>query len=117
MVRAALGALQAPATVLDDARLLATELVSNSIRHADVPAEAHIRVRVTRNETGRLRVDVWDEPNGVSLEELVDFRPPDTSHESGRGLYLVDQIADRWGSADGHHWFELDGPALNGHGG
>lgn len=109
----AIGGLPAPSAVLDDACLLATELVSNSIRHAGVHPDGQIRVRAILGPD-RLRVDVWDHPDGASLEEFVDDERPDTDSESGRGLYLVHRIADRWGSADGHHWFELHIPSRQG---
>ena len=43
-VRRALGELALPASVLDDARLLVSELVTNSIRHAGLHSEDQIRI-------------------------------------------------------------------------
>jgi anti-sigma regulatory factor (Ser/Thr protein kinase) len=37
---------------------------------------------------------------------------PGPDQVAGRGLFLVDALADRWGSADGgtRVWFEVDRP-------
>jgi anti-sigma regulatory factor (Ser/Thr protein kinase) len=74
----------------DTAELLATELISNAVRHTKGPAA--LRVRWT---AGVLRIGAWDadpappEPP-VPLEQVVDL-------EEGRGLALVKACADLWG--------------------
>ena len=90
----------------DDAALLVTELVANVIDH--VGGEASLTLELTSSE-GWLRIAVRD---GSSVrpvvQELSQERP------RGRGLRMVQAIADRWGSEDHHGgkrvWFEL-GPA------
>ena len=55
----------------------------------------------------RVRVEVTD--HGPGFEARA--RDPSTQHESGWGLYLVDQLSDRWGVSrtDGTAaWFEID---------
>ncbi|MCT9075029.1 ATP-binding protein [Streptomyces fulvoviolaceus] len=76
--------------LVDVAELLATELVSNAVRHTKGPAA----LRVSWS-AGVLRIGAWDadpEPPEPPrpLEDLVDA-------EEGRGLVLVRACADLWG--------------------
>ena len=95
--------------VLSVARLLVTELVTNSVVHAAMPAGSPIRVEI-EIEDSRLRVEVLD----------PGFEPPDLRPvrraDSGFGLHLVDELADGWGSEhDGRGtcvWFELSIPEV-----
>ena len=86
--------------------LLVSELVTNAIRHAQPP----LVLRAAARGTG-VRVEVHD--GAVDPPVLAPQTPPDEPPpESGRGLYLVASLADRWGW-DGHAagkavWFELD---------
>jgi anti-sigma regulatory factor (Ser/Thr protein kinase) len=95
-----------PGAVLEDARLLASELVTNSIGHADLPDEGSLRLAV-QLRGGALRVEVRDPgTNG----EVVP-REPDRERGGGFGLHLVDMIATRWGvnrTGGTHVWFEMD---------
>ena len=93
---------------LRDLRLLVSELVTNAVRHAGLRRDDRIRL-VVAVRTRDVRVEVHDPGHG--------FRPraprPDPARASGWGLYLVDELADRWG-VDGagrgtRVWFELDG--------
>jgi two-component sensor histidine kinase len=66
--------------------LLATELVTNSVRHAAVPGD--IRIEATLAE-GYARIEVVDGGSGFD---------PEVRHEvNGFGLRLVDKLASRWG--------------------
>jgi serine phosphatase RsbU (regulator of sigma subunit)/anti-sigma regulatory factor (Ser/Thr protein kinase) len=92
--------------VLDNVRLLVSELVTNGIRHSGMarrsPVDVHASVFADL-----VRVEVSDRGSGF---ELRDDEPDDDS-ASGWGLYIVDRIADRWGvtSDNGTRvWFELD---------
>jgi anti-sigma regulatory factor (Ser/Thr protein kinase) len=102
--------LDLPAGVSEPARLLASELVTNSVRHARAEAEAPISMTVDVR-ADRLRVCVEDAGHGdVRVEPQTTRRTG-----SGFGLFLVDEVSDRWGvspTADGTRvWFELDAPA------
>lgn len=95
--------------VWENVRLLVSELVTNSIRHAGLRTDAHVELSVDVDEE-QVRVCVTDQGRG--------FRPPDGSQEPGLeggwGLYLVDRISDRWGvRIDGSTqvWFEIDRPS------
>lgn len=107
-VRRALADLDVPAPLLDDARLLLSELLSNSIRHAGLGPADRVRVRAKWSGS-RLRVDVWDRTAAPVPAQPAGAIRPDPGSESGWGLYLVESVASRWGSAPGRCWFELEG--------
>ncbi len=91
------------ARLRDDACLLVSELVSNSVRHAGQPPGAPVRITATAR-AALLRVAVEDKGHGHVL-----LRPPDPD-EGGFGLTLVDRLAARWGSTHEQStevWFEL----------
>jgi anti-sigma regulatory factor (Ser/Thr protein kinase) len=105
--RAALRAVGGLVTsdVLADARLLVSELVTNSVRHADLGPEQRIEV-LAGVEAGTLRVEVRDGGRGFVSSPRVTGSPAD----SGWGLFLVAQLADRWGvrsDAGTVVWFEI----------
>ncbi len=98
-------------TVAENAELLVSELVTNSIRHAGLPADATIEFSV-RASLETLMIEVADAGRG--FDHRLPPRPlavAGAAAASGWGLFLVDQIADRWGAAevDGETrvWFEL----------
>jgi anti-sigma regulatory factor (Ser/Thr protein kinase) len=95
-----------PSSIRDDVLLLVTELVSNAVRHAAPGADRAVRVELRRRRR-MLRVAVFDGGGGFTAEA-----PHATRDESGGwGLFLVDQIADRWAvtpTASGTcAWFEI----------
>lgn len=89
-----------------DSQLMVSELVANAVQHADSAAGVSVAV-----SGGTLEV-------GVDDDSLVPPRPPGGAEtvsgrvaESGRGLFLVDRLADAWGTAirpEGKQvWFRL----------
>jgi anti-sigma regulatory factor (Ser/Thr protein kinase) len=100
-----LGAWKAPHDA-GDAALLVTELVANVVDH--LAGEAAFTLELSLAEDW-LRISVVD---GSALRPVV--RQFDTGAPRGRGMRLVDCIADRWGvedHADGKAvWFELAAP-------
>jgi anti-sigma regulatory factor (Ser/Thr protein kinase) len=105
--RDALEALRetASSAAIEDARLLVSELITNSIRHGELASHQPIRFRVEL-AGGSLRVEVRDTGRGFVLSP----RTTETADDSGWGLYLVSKIAERWGmSSDGGTtvWFEI----------
>ena len=105
-VRAALTELPLSPRALDDARLLVSELVANSMRHARLGPNDTIRVTAEVGHS-RLRVDVVDGGRGGTPARAGAIRPrPDA--ESGWGLYLVETLSSRWGYGAGRYWFELE---------
>lgn len=95
---------------LEDVRLMVSELVSNSIRHAHLRPEDGIEV--TFDVRGNLlHTTVRDGGTGflpsVQATRTTTVEP---AHDCGWGLYLVDRLADRWGvSASGPTtvWFDM----------
>jgi anti-sigma regulatory factor (Ser/Thr protein kinase) len=88
--------------LMETLRLLVTELVSNSVRHANS------RTVVLKVLVGRSVVltEVTDEGSGFEPEST-----PAPGSESGWGLFLVERLAHRWGVSRGEQstrvWFEL----------
>jgi anti-sigma B factor antagonist len=72
--------------------LLTSELVTNAVVHPRRVSAEPICLRVTVYED-RVRVDVED--TGEGFDQLPSAPP---TGERGRGLFLVDQFADQWGS-------------------
>jgi anti-sigma regulatory factor (Ser/Thr protein kinase) len=96
-----------PERRLRDVRLLVSELVTNAVRHAGLGSGDTIRLLVRHHEAV-LRVEVHDP--GIGFEPRAPV--PDPARASGWGLYLVEELSDRWGM-DGSRggtriWFELD---------
>jgi anti-sigma regulatory factor (Ser/Thr protein kinase) len=93
--------------LLENVGLLVSELVTNSIRYARTPGPASIELRASVFDD-LVRVEVTD--HGPGFEARAN--EPSSQHESGWGLYLVDQLSDRWGvsRAGGGTaaWFEID---------
>lgn len=95
---------------LEDAQLLLSELVTNSLRHAGLGPDDELEV-VVRRPPPTLRVMVIDPGVGFAPPAEPSLPPP--SQATGRGLYIVSRIADRWGVWCGERtcvWFEIDGP-------
>jgi anti-sigma regulatory factor (Ser/Thr protein kinase) len=94
---------------LGDVRLLVSELVTNSLRHAQLRPEDRIRLAVDVDDE-RVRVEVADPGKGFTFEGQAD----DPENVEGWGLYLVATLSDRWGVANDDDervtrvWFELD---------
>ncbi|MFI1932365.1 ATP-binding protein [Streptomyces sp. NPDC020330] len=74
----------------DRAELIVTELIANAARHTPCP---EVRLVVGRPTATRVRVGIVDEEPS-RLPELSHAGEED---ESGRGLFLVEAVADRWG--------------------
>jgi anti-sigma regulatory factor (Ser/Thr protein kinase) len=91
------------ASLIETLRLLVTEVVTNSVRHA-------------RRDTILLRVligksSVWTEVTDAGPGfDPAKVGPPSGAH-TGWGLFLVERLAERWGvntDGDGTRvWFEL----------
>jgi len=91
-------------TVLNDVRILTTELVSNCVRHGDASRETEILLGYSRpNEV--VRVEVTGPGEGFDLE----MPAVDPSMPGGFGLLMVERVASRWGLTRGGRsvWFEI----------
>lgn len=107
-VRRSLGSLAIPPELLDDARVLVSELVGNSIRHSGLQADEYVRIEADWSGV-RLRVTVHDRPRPASPAPVAGSIRPRPGAASGWGLFLVDRLASRWGTDEAGYWFELDG--------
>ncbi|MEU4256855.1 MULTISPECIES: SpoIIE family protein phosphatase [Streptomyces] len=110
MIRAAVRAWGAE-ELADEVELAADELITNALLHTD--GGAVVTLRMLTGTERRLRVEVEDRSSALPRR-----RDPDASGVSGRGLVLVDRLADVWGveSRGGGKcvWCEFgvaDGPA------
>jgi anti-sigma regulatory factor (Ser/Thr protein kinase) len=90
--------------MLEDVRLLVTELITNALRHGKLSPGDHVSVKASIDE-GVVRIEVTDPGN----DGEVAPRAPGP-RGGGYGLYLVDRLAKRWG-VDRHEgttvWCEL----------
>ncbi len=95
------GDLDAP--LMETLRLLVTELVTNSVRHARADTVL-LRVLVGRSA---VRTEVTDAGPGFDPAEVGSL----SSDRTGWGLFLVERLATRWGvNGNGDStrvWFEL----------
>lgn len=106
--RSAIAALKgrADADVLDDVRLLLSEIVTNAVRHSGAPRGAKIvlTVSVARDV---VRAEVTD--HGTGFEPHPRDLP--RTEAGGWGLHLVDRLATRWGVDRDDAvrvWFEIE---------
>ncbi|MFI0411815.1 ATP-binding protein [Actinomadura sp. 3N508] len=99
---------------IPNAKLVATELVTNAVKHSNddvssghlgrstdgtlqmrhaYPPErvALIQVRVSHGN-GRLLLEVWDRSERAPTEQLPDF-----ASENERGLFVVSAFCEQWG--------------------
>ncbi|HXJ63984.1 MAG TPA: ATP-binding protein [Actinomycetota bacterium] len=93
--------------VFEDIRLLVSELVTNGVRHTNQGPAGWVELTI-RWDPRRVRVEVRDPGPGFG-----EVRAPSIYQESGWGLYLVEQVASRWGVDRSHGntvWFEIDCP-------
>ena len=90
-----------------DIRLLVSELVTNSVRHAQLGPEDSIRLKVALDER-YVRVEVAD--GGPGFDPPVDEPTAEQAPDSGWGIFFVKQLADRWGveREGGCVWFEIE---------
>jgi integral membrane sensor domain MASE1/anti-sigma regulatory factor (Ser/Thr protein kinase) len=93
--------------IYSDLRLGVSELVTNSVRHAGLQPGDLIRLQVEVSDRV-LRVEVSDPGEGFS----ANIPEPAARGPGGWGLFLTDQLADRWGvDRDGGWttvWLERD---------
>lgn len=89
MIRAAVRAWGAKERA-DEVELAADELITNALIHTD--GGAIVTVRVLTGSRRRLRVDVEDRSSALPRR-----RDAGETGVSGRGLMLVDRLADAWG--------------------
>ncbi|MBP8537328.1 ATP-binding protein [Streptomyces sp. MK37H] len=83
--------------LVDDARLIASELATNAIRHAircipDPEQRGCFRLKVERPSDHLVRISTFDRSRAVPRV----VQAAETA-ESGRGMAVVDAVSCRWG--------------------
>jgi anti-sigma regulatory factor (Ser/Thr protein kinase) len=73
-----------------DGVLVVSELVTNAVQHGSGPV--HVRIV----DGASVRIEVTD----ARPVERLEARDPDPDDPRGRGLFLVEALADAWGVAD-----------------
>ncbi|MEU5029772.1 ATP-binding protein [Streptomyces milbemycinicus] len=81
----------------DDVTLSVDELVSNAIRHCRV---TFALIEITVSVQDRVLLLEVSDPDRDKIPQL---RTPAPDEESGRGLYLVSQLAETWGHRHEKH--------------
>jgi anti-sigma regulatory factor (Ser/Thr protein kinase) len=90
-VREALGDSTGP-QVVEDVQLVVSELVTNSVRHANLGADQAVTLSIERVDD-LIRIEVRD--RGRAFIRPAYTRSP--SSEGGLGLRIVDRLSDSWG--------------------
>ncbi|MDT0608672.1 ATP-binding protein [Streptomyces lancefieldiae] len=78
----------------DVVTLIASELCANAVRHGRVAGRDFHVLLTADPATGTVRIEVTD-TRGERLPRLATAVPEDG--DGGRGLLLVEALADRWG--------------------
>ncbi|WP_155884829.1 ATP-binding protein [Actinomadura flavalba] len=78
-----------PAEVIEDVRLVASELVANAVEHA--AGSEGVLLRLYRCDVGAT-VEVWDALGAKRPKVMV----PDLLNESGRGMAIVEALSYKW---------------------
>jgi anti-sigma regulatory factor (Ser/Thr protein kinase) len=93
----------------DDVVLLVSEVVTNSVVHSGSSGGGKVAMTVAVGSEAVL-VEVCDVGSGTSVPHVRN----DPEAENGRGMFLVDLLAARWGIQDNLSqgfrtlWFEVD---------
>ena len=96
-----------PPEKLEDVRLVVSELVTNSVRHAGLSPDEQISLAVVISD-GAVRGRVCDPGPGF---EKPSEPMPRTDWIGGWGLPILERISDRWGverNGCACVWFEID---------
>jgi anti-sigma regulatory factor (Ser/Thr protein kinase) len=80
------------AGMLENARVIVSELVTNSLLHSDGPADGRVVVSIELVSSS-FRIAVVDSGSGA----VIATRPPDLKTGGGFGLTLVQTLSERWG--------------------
>jgi phosphoserine phosphatase RsbU/P len=93
--------------LVDDVLLLVTELVTNAVVHAGTPVELELSV-----DADGLLVQVGDWSPGST--PVVRAQTDADSREGGRGIFMLDALAEEWGTRHTHDrktvWFRVGLP-------
>ncbi len=82
---------RAPPSVIDDALIVISEMIANAVSHGLPAADGSVEISWTLNGD-LLELSVYDAGKGAALKP-IDF---DEDSLSGRGLSIINRVADRW---------------------
>jgi serine/threonine-protein kinase RsbW len=82
---------RAPSAAIDDALIVISEMIANAVSHGVPTSDGMIEISWSVNDT-LLELSVYDAGVGASLKP-IDF---DEDSLSGRGLSIINRVADRW---------------------
>jgi anti-sigma regulatory factor (Ser/Thr protein kinase) len=106
LVAQACASADLPGDLCDSAQLATSELVTNAIVHGRSEVRLHTSVD---HERRAIRVEVGDDNS-----RHPRMQPADDGALDGRGLFIVDLLATRWGVRDDEAgkvvWLELAAP-------
>ena len=74
-------------TLIDDAALIAAELLANAVQHGEPPLVLCVQV-----EPNRVRIEVQDGSSRSPVRAA-----PSTTNMTGRGIALIEALSHRWG--------------------
>jgi anti-sigma regulatory factor (Ser/Thr protein kinase) len=93
--------------LIERSALVVTEVVTNSVTHAGLTGAQRIELNI-QVSPGCLRIEVTDEGTR-GFDPVVAL--PHPGQNSGRGLWVIDQLTDRWGvnfTSSTRVWCEFD---------
>ncbi|MFB7600506.1 SpoIIE family protein phosphatase [Streptomyces sp. NPDC056160] len=98
------------ADLSDDVELVTSEIVTNALVHAGSDVDVRLRVYADR-----LRLEVRDSASDPPVPALYSLSDEGCARaEHGRGLFLVDALADTWNTSPNGRgktvWLEMDIP-------
>ncbi|MFJ2578960.1 ATP-binding protein [Kitasatospora aureofaciens] len=70
---------------------LSEYIFANAVQHSDAPADRLVEIRFSLVNT-HLRLEVHDAGTG-----RPSLRPSSPQDKNGRGLFIVNELAERWG--------------------
>ena len=108
-----LGAIaDTPADLVENAKVVLTELLANEIKHGRYKQDRPLRCRIERRRSA-LRIEVSHEGAGFAMP-AAPVEPRLEMRESGWGMALITRLSDRWGLNDAGDdrlvWAEIDLP-------
>lgn len=101
--------------LVEDLRLVISEIVTNVYKHSGLRSKDRVEVRLEVGSRGQVCGEIEDESPGFEVPSVLT---PEPDSFGGRGLYLIDNLVERWGveTRDGltRTWFKMDADVEHG---